>query len=101
MSTAVQTTKDPRQPTAWWREPYVWLVIGGPLVVVAAAVVTIVIAVKNPDPVLDSKQITLSKLLEMADAEKAANERLANLQPAMVGRNHAAAPLPIEATSGK
>ena len=38
----------------WWREPMVWLVIGGPAVVVVAAIATAVIAVRNADPVLDT-----------------------------------------------
>lgn len=39
----------------WWREPMVWLVIGGPAVVVVAAICTAVIAVKYADPVLDTQ----------------------------------------------
>jgi hypothetical protein len=37
---------------AWWREPMMWLVVGGPLVVVVAGLATVGIAVKHPDPVL-------------------------------------------------
>jgi hypothetical protein len=42
----------PKSPKPWWREPYVWLVIGGPLVVVVAGIATAAIAIRNPDPVL-------------------------------------------------
>lgn len=46
---------DPVQPRRpWWREPMVWIVIGGPAVVVVAAIATAVIAVRNQDPVLDT-----------------------------------------------
>ena len=55
---------------AWWREPMMWIVVGGPLIVVLAAIATAVIAVKNVDPVLDTR----------------------SGQPAVQGRNHAATP---------
>lgn len=58
----------------WWREPYVWLVIGGPLVVVVAGIATVVIAVRNPDPVLQERPTTAAQV------------------PAQKGRNHAATP---------
>ncbi len=57
----------------WWRFPIVWMVIGGPLAVVVAALTTAVIAYRNIDPVLD---ITAS--------------HHASLQPALSGRNLAA-----------
>lgn len=55
---------------AWWREPMMWIVVGGPLIVVLAAIATAVIAVRNADPVLDTR----------------------SGQPALQGRNHAATP---------
>lgn len=54
----------------WWRYGMVWLVIGGPAVVVVAGIVTAVIAIRGADPVLDTR------------AE----------QPAVQARNHAATP---------
>lgn len=66
----------PAEPTvAWWRLPIVWLVIGGPAVVVVASFITLALAIKNPDPVL-KQPVAKSK------AE----------QPAVQGRNHAATP---------
>lgn len=62
----------------WWRLPMVWLVIGGPALVVVASVATMAIAVLNPDPVLGT------------EAGSAA------AQPAMQARNHAATPRPGE-----
>jgi len=53
-----------------------WLVVGGPLTVVVAALATAVIAVRGADPVL---QVTDVK-----------QERSA--APALQGRNHAATP---------
>lgn len=54
----------------WWRYGMVWLVIGGPLVVVVAGIVTAVIAIRGADPVLDTRAA----------------------QPAVQARNHAATP---------
>lgn len=42
-------------PRPWWREPMMWLVVGGPLVVVVSAIVTAVIAVRGADPVIDTR----------------------------------------------
>jgi uncharacterized protein len=60
----------------WWRYPIVWMVIGGPLSVVVAGVVTAVIAYQHVDPVLNT---SVSRH----------NEHAAN-QPALIGRNMAA-----------
>jgi hypothetical protein len=47
-----------------------WLVVGGPLAVVVAAIITAVIAIRGADPVLDTRVAT----------------------PAVQARNHAASP---------
>jgi uncharacterized protein len=73
---ALQNSRDadgPRLP--WWRVPMVWLVIGGPAVVVVAAIITAVIAVRGADPVIGQ------------EPESKFSER-----PAVQGRNHAATP---------
>ena len=62
-------------PRPWWREPYVWMVIGGPLAVVVAGIATVVIAVRNPDPVLQERRTGSAAQL-----------------PAQKARNHAATP---------
>lgn len=59
------------EPRPWWREPMMWLVMGGPAAVVAACAVTVAIAIARPDPVL-------------AATGQAADE------PAIQARNHAA-----------
>ena len=69
MNTTVQ-----RNATPWWRYPIMWLVVGGPLTVVLAGIVTTVIAVRGADPVL----------LAPPDA------RSGSALPALQGRNHAA-----------
>lgn len=62
---------------AWWRLPIVWLVIGGPAVVVVASFVTLALAIRHPDPIVQAP----------AAASKAE-------LPAVQGRNHAATPSP-------
>ena len=71
----------------WWKYGLVWLVIAGPAVVVVAGVATVVIAVRQPDPVVAPdyyrRGIEINKTLAARD--KAA-------LPALQGRNHAATP---------
>jgi hypothetical protein len=73
MSQASSASVGPVSP--WWRHRMVWLVIGGPLVVVVASVTTLVIAITHPDPVLNAR----------SGSSKAQ-------QPAVQARNHAATP---------
>ncbi len=56
---------------SWWREPIMWLVVGGPAAVVVAGVATVAIAMHRPDPVIK------------AESAK---------PPALQARNHAATP---------
>ena len=63
----------------WWRFGLVWMVWGGPAVVVVAGFITLYIAISNPDPVLNVTPRT------------AMQERQGITHaPAMQGRNHAA-----------
>lgn len=66
----------PVRKPAWWREPVMWLVVGGPSLVVVASFATLGLAISNPDPVLQ----------EQVDASSA----LKSMQPAKDGRNHVA-----------
>jgi uncharacterized protein len=72
-------TPSPQDPktTDWWRLPIVWMVIGGPAVVVVASFATLALAIANPDPVL-----TAPAASSTADV------------PAVQARNHAASPKP-------
>jgi hypothetical protein len=63
-----------RPALAWWRVRMVWLVIAGPALVVAAGVVTTVLAARGADPVVSAHPTTVSQA------------------PAVQARNHAAAP---------
>lgn len=67
----------------WWRNGMVWLVIGGPAVVVVAAITTAVIAYRGADTVL----------VETPSARHAVTTPGAET-PAMQARNHAATAAP-------
>lgn len=77
-----RSSSDPAAPP-WWRVGMVWLVLGGPAVVVVAAVATAVIAYRGADPVLT----------EAPTAQQVVRD-LGPTTPAMQGRNHAATPAP-------
>jgi len=68
---------------AWWRVGMVWLVLGGPAVVVVAALGTAVVAYRGADPVL-SEAPTAQQVVRQLGPET----------PAMQARNHAATPAP-------
>ncbi len=63
----------PAEP--WWRVRFMWIVVGGPLTVVAAAFATLAIAITHPDPIVNS-----GKAASPAEV------------PAVQARNHAATP---------
>ena len=77
------------KPIPWYRVPMVWLVLGGPLSVVIASVVTAVVAWKHIDPVIAT---TPQGELRAADDVAAKVSPKDALAPAMQGRNHAASP---------
>lgn len=76
----------------WWREPMMWLVVGGPLVVVVASLVTYVLAARHADPVLERDPV--------AEAQRVGKtltpEQRESLEPALRARNHVASPLKTE-----
>ena len=69
----------------WWKFGHVWLVIAGPAVVVVASFVTLYLAIRTPDPVVDEdyyrKGIEINKTLA---------DNPSSLAPATQARNHAA-----------
>ncbi|EHR72305.1 hypothetical protein BurJ1DRAFT_3498 [Burkholderiales bacterium JOSHI_001] len=67
----------------WWRYGMVWLVVGGPAVVVVAALATAVIAVRTADEIVMDPVV-----IKGASATPTAQ------QPALIARNHAATPKP-------
>lgn len=76
-------------PIAWWRVPQMWLVVGGPVVVVIAAIVTAIIAVKYQDPVLDKSDYEQALKAAHALQGEARDAAIFNALPANQGRNHA------------
>lgn len=85
-------SKDTAHSGPWWRHPYMWLVVGGPAVVVVAGFVTLYLAIRSPDYVYKDEPPTGSA--GQASAVSASSERRKNteatLAPAMQARNHAA-----------
>lgn len=82
-----------------WREPYFWLVVGGPLIVVVAGITTFFIAAKAPDPVLTRTE-TLRVGGGDAESKAITKDDLVKTQPAQLARNHAASPH-VPASDGK
>jgi hypothetical protein len=76
---------------AWWHYGHVWLVFGGPAAVVVACMITIVIAVKGQDPIIDQDYYRHGTEInqELAN-EKKTLEQQNSLEPALKARNHAA-----------
>lgn len=79
-----------------WRHPIWLLVIGGPLVVVVASIITAVIAAKGQDEVLDTRQ----RVKAEAGSDEASASKERTQMPAMAGRNHAVSPNPAQAVGG-
>lgn len=65
----------------WWRLGIMWLVVGGPLVVVVAATVTAVIAARGADTLVEDPTVKAA-VATGSDA------------PAAKARNHAVTPPP-------
>lgn len=73
--------------TSAWREPMVWLVVGGPASVVVASFFTLALALKHPDPPLDLQATAARSADEVEPADLRAKE---GDVPALIARNHAA-----------
>lgn len=71
---------EPARPTPWWRVGMVWMVIGGPAIVVVAAISTAMIAYRGADEVLQAPPEVAQKQAARPDSDS----------PAMHARNHAA-----------
>jgi hypothetical protein len=95
MTTPLNNPASARRGAPWYREPYVWLVLAGPLAVVVASMFTIYLAVTRADPVLDRTPppaVTLdAELLEKLSPEQRAALEL-SVTPAHKARNHVASP---------
>lgn len=78
-----------RQP--WWRVGMVWVVLGGPLSVVVASIVTAVIAWRHIDPVITPARPGVAETRAGDDVTEPADPK-SPLAPALKARNHAATP---------
>ena len=81
----------PPAPPAW-REPMVWLVVGGPAAVVVASFLTLGLALRHPDPPLDLHVSAARAADDAAPADVRAGS--GDPVPALLGRNHAATGMP-------
>ncbi|NIC43047.1 nitrogen fixation protein FixH [Aquabacterium sp. A08] len=92
LNPALVPAQRPAQP--WYREPYVWLVLGGPLAVIVACIVTVYIAVTHADPVLDRSatpvRVTPAAVETLSPEARTAAEL--SVMPANQARNHAVTP---------
>ena len=77
------------QGRVWYREPMMWMVVGGPLLVVCASIATYMIAAHQPDPVLERDPVTESQRV----GQELTPEQRESQEPAMKVRNHVASPL--------
>jgi len=71
----------------WWSERMMWLVVGGPAVVVVASFVTLGLCLKYPEVVLDTHAHMGAEDATEQDQVKGATP---SLQPALSARNNAA-----------
>lgn len=73
----------------WYRNPFVWMIIGGPSIVIFASFITLYLALSHPDPTIDDyyrKGIEINKTLDaqrdgMAPAIQARNNAQTGLKP--------------------
>lgn len=78
---------------AWWRTPQMWLVVGAPLVGVAASLTAAFFAINGADPVLNKADYQRDYKAAQALEGQARIDALAKLQPAHQARNNAASPV--------
>lgn len=69
----------------WWKEPYVWMVIAGPVSAVLACAVTAVYILQGPDAVVSENAYQ-----EGLDMSRQVQVAKPPMQPAQIGRNHSA-----------
>ena len=85
----MQATLERTDGRRWYREPMVWLVIGGPLSVVVASIASAVIAWKHIDPVIIDP---VQGRVHVQDDMSRTGDPKDPLAPANRARNHAATP---------
>jgi uncharacterized protein len=80
----VANTSTP-QMKPWWKEPYVWMVIAGPVSAVVACMITAFYIMLGPDAVVSKERYSEGQAInnEVDNAQPP-------MQPAKIGRNHSA-----------
>ncbi len=78
-----QQAADQQRP--WWKEPYVWMVISGPLSAVIACGITAAYILQGTDAVVSEEDYR-----EGIAISREVNSAKPSMQPANVGRNHSA-----------
>lgn len=73
------------QTKPWWKEPYVWMVIAGPVSAVVACIITAYYIMLGPDAVVSEDRYS-----EGLAIHKQVNTAQPSMQPAKTGRNHSA-----------
>ncbi len=94
-SSAAMGAPSPGASQPWWKFGHMWMVIGGPAIVVVASFFTLYLAITRPDPVMDENYYQKG-----VDINKALAKDPNSLAPAMQARNHAATgvmPKPVDA----
>ncbi len=81
-SVTPSSSSNPVDNPPWYRLPIVWMVIGGPAIVVVASLITVGVAVKNVDPVLDTTATPTQKEAPASKARNHANEDATPTAPA-------------------
>jgi uncharacterized protein len=86
-SSSLDESLSPSAPALrpWWKEPYVWMVIGGPMSAVIACAITAVYILQGPDAVVPELRYREGQLIK-----KQIDAASPPLQPAQMGRNHSA-----------
>jgi uncharacterized protein len=90
------STMTPKQPVVagntfvpqmrpWWKEPYVWMVIAGPVFAVVACIITAFYIMLGPDSVVSEDRFSAGIAINQQ-----ANNAQPSMQPAKTGRNHSA-----------
>lgn len=92
MNTMTTRLADADLPTSgpWWRHPMMWLVVGGPALVVVASIATLTLAVTYPDPVVEHTAPVGPSRQAAEDATETGHPSPAGMEPALKARNHAA-----------
>ncbi len=82
------TAHHPSDMQPWWKIGYVWLLIAGPAIVIIAGFVTLWIAIRTPDPVIDEDYYRHG-----LEINKTLAEPVKSLAPALKARNHVITPV--------